>query len=913
MRWSPHSTGDRRRFLVVEVADPGLALYEIDSPGKHGVVQHHAVAKCGKPPSFNAFAWSPVDESIVALGLSSGNAQLVKLREDKSKHSSDPVATFKIKQQRKCNSIAFSTQNQLAVALDKTRSDVCLNIYDANLSETSQDPLRRLCAAEVVSSVRFFPSQPQELLIGAQRSLIRLYDLRDGRFSASGNGQTSTRNVNNIALDPLDDNYFASSGSTDEPNVSVWDKRWTSPSESSSGAVLDFKPALGDSSRATVWSLRFSGQRRGRLAICGSTGELRVIDIAGSDESTSSISNYLPVNPHGGTAWTCSRYVSQSRTVKQSARDEQQTRTRSERTIAFDWMQEDNTDMAAQPLLTLGADREITLQPVGAQNAYADLNGRNDLSLIYDQCSITEPPLNALHAVASTRVNGNTAAEDFGPREYEGEVEAEEHLPLQCSLASPQVGKLLAASSIQRERCKRGYRFDCAKNAQIVAGHWHLQRMWEIAGRFKEQGKGNAMVSEGVDMSYVGVAGLWSESIGSGSERRLPSSRTTVYDAIVALNTAKEIPAFEGERTDFPEHRQLCLAICGWKFTTDTLEAECQQLIERGLYYQAIVQAVLHEYKHIALNLLRTLIRSKTVPNIGLGALLASNEINDEQREMCLWMAADTEDPALKALLTFLTTGNWRDVMKTNYLHLGYRVALGLNYLNDTELSGFIQSETARAIKNGDLEGVLLTGLGEQAMDLLQTYLTKSNDLQTAVLAMGHTCPKYVNDMRYDMWRETYFEQMQVWHCFNERTKFTVEHNRLSRSRDGTSMLPQPPKQIALRCNHCDSSLARRDGTRSGASGNRMRVAGPAANAGTVCPTCGRHMPRCGICLLWLGTPDSTLHKGRREERVNGGMSGFTTFCVTCKHGFHAEHARMWFAKHSVCPVPDCACSCGIK
>ncbi len=99
--------------------------------------------------------------------------------------------------------------------------------------------------------------------------------------------------------------------------------------------------------------------------------------------------------------------------------------------------------------------------------------------------------------------------------------------------------------------------------------------------------------------------------------------------------------------------------VCGWKFTTDTLEAECQELIERGLYYQAIVQAVLHDYKHIALNLLRTLIRSKTIQNIGLGALLAADEINEEQKEMCLWMSADTPDPALKALLTFLNTGTW--------------------------------------------------------------------------------------------------------------------------------------------------------------------------------------------------------------------------------------------------------------
>ncbi|KAI7114576.1 hypothetical protein KC324_g19268, partial [Hortaea werneckii] len=135
------------------------------------------------------------------------------------------------------------------------------------------------------------------------------------------------------------------------------------------------------------------------------------------------------------------------------------------------------------------------------------------------------------------------------------------------------------------------------------------------------------------------------------------------------------------------------------------------------------------------------------------------------------------------ALLTFLITGDWRDVMKTHYLHLGYRVALGLKYLNDTELSGFMQTETARAIRNGDLEGILLTGLGERSLELFQTYLTRSADLQTVVLATAFTNPRYVDD--------------------------------------------SPTKiQGAL-----------------------------AANSGAVCLRCGRHMPRCALCNLWLGTP----------------------------------------------------------
>jgi len=176
VRWSPRSTADQRRFFLVDVAESSVTLKEVQAD-RQMATRYRTVSKCSKLSNIGAFACSPVQESIAAVGLLSGNTALVQLREDQQ--VTEPVATYRIKQQRKCNSVAFSSRNWLAVALDKTRSDVCLNIYDVgSQSQTSQDPVRKLCAAEHVSSVRFFPSQPQELLATTQRTFIRLYDLR---------------------------------------------------------------------------------------------------------------------------------------------------------------------------------------------------------------------------------------------------------------------------------------------------------------------------------------------------------------------------------------------------------------------------------------------------------------------------------------------------------------------------------------------------------------------------------------------------------------------------------------------------------------------------------------------------------------------------------------------------------------
>ncbi|KAI7299191.1 WD40 repeat-like protein, partial [Hortaea werneckii] len=878
-------------------------------------------------------AWSPVQESLVALGHVSGNASVVDLSNEKPR--TEQPLTFKTKQQRKCNSVALSSQNWLAVALDKTRSDVCLNIYD--VASEAQEPVRRLCPAELVSSVRFFPSQPQEVVATAQRSFIRLYDLRD-RSSGSGtrNLQAPTRNINNIAIDPLDENYFASSGSTGDPSVTVWDKRWIAQSSIGSqanGAVFNFSPAVEVAGLTTVWSLRYSGIRRGRLALCASTGEIKVMDMMDANTSPLHTSDYLPSNPYGGASWQSNRYVSRVRKVQEPIRQRgNKGHDDGTRAVAFDWVQKTSPE-SEQSMLVLRSSREVEVHQMPLVDTHVNVNARQDLSTVRNDVAVLEskPHMGVDQSVANIDQSNAEPTDPVNHTEGSGVLGSNGGLDGVSSADMSHIQKLLAPANVAEERCRRGYGLDCKKNMKVIAGDWHLERLWEIVGRFHDQAADNGMVHAGLDLSYVGVADIWSESAGNLAKRRSPSRKTQVDDAIVGLNNDHDLPAFEGERTDFPEHRQLCLAACGWKFTTDTLEAECQELIERGEYYLSIVQAVLHGYIHIALNLLRTLIRSKTIPNTGLGALLASDTINEEQREMCQWMAADTSDPGLKALLTFLITGDWRDVMKTHYLHLGYRVALGLKYLNDTELSGFMQTETARAIRNGDLEGILLTGLGERSLELFQTYLTRSADLQTVVLATAFTNPRYVDDVRWAMWKETYFDQLQSWRCFHQRARFTVMHARLCRkglvgtkdekgkvarpgshlpssSSSSSSSSSAPAAPVTLKCNHCQAPLARgqsplgpshpatptNETPRTTQAPTKIQGA-LAANSGTVCLRCGRHMPRCALCNLWLGTPitspslSSASSSTARPSMMKRSSSGASTPIISAARGEEAD------------------------
>lgn len=175
---SPHSNSSHGRFLLIDHADWTLSLNQLDSITRDKV-HYRQITKASKLPhhAASAFSWSPADKALIAIGGTSGETSLLRLNEDH--RPPETVATFKVKQQRKCYSVAFSHQNWLAVALDKVRSDVCLNIFDINADlSTTAEPVRKLCAAEHVSSVCFFPSAPQELIATTQRAFVRIYDLR---------------------------------------------------------------------------------------------------------------------------------------------------------------------------------------------------------------------------------------------------------------------------------------------------------------------------------------------------------------------------------------------------------------------------------------------------------------------------------------------------------------------------------------------------------------------------------------------------------------------------------------------------------------------------------------------------------------------------------------------------------------
>ncbi|KIW06348.1 uncharacterized protein PV09_02810 [Verruconis gallopava] len=959
IRWSPHSCPDRQQFLIVDVQANRLQLCQIEGLTSK-IVTYKKLSKRDRLPNYTAFDWSKTQPYLVALGAQSGEANLVRI--DPDRHD-DARVSFPIRYPRKCNSIAFSTKDFLATGLDRVRNDHCMNIYDLQGNNSaglrSTEPFRKLASSEPISSIKFFVNQPDTLVCGVTRQCIRLFDIRDN--NSSGAHFFTTRQVHNLAIDPLDENYFISAGPAGEPIVSVWDRRMaskSSPSTPSSesgpaGAVLEMKPAVENSNNANIWALRYSGTKRGCFGVLSSTGEFKVVET--SRHSATTTLN-TPINNFGGNFWASKDYIKRIHHLTYPWYDAENGRGEHSRVIGYDFvsagiLSDDIGILALRPnrdvelmkvpnvprKLCFTAKDELYIDNFLLQPSHPRILGGNPVAV--DLASLQEEAKNSENVVRSTEQAklktedrlGKLSMENFGhkaPPSYETPLLAssgdkhEQHLMMWFPEYVPKIGDALDILRTQRRRCFEGYQLNPQKNKEIVSNDPWLVDMWDTIKRFDDLAKDKGMTAAGLDLSYLGIYSIWNNTLGMSRNRNIdgsPLGEARFISAVTSIVNDKDYPSFQGHKTKYPAHRQLCLAMCGWTFSKERQRVFCERLMDNKEYYKAVVIAVMRGFKDLAQELLRSAIQQKALSNIGLGAVIACESVNSEQRELCEWMAEETDDPYLKALLNYFIKGDWKIVADMPQLALSDRVGVALKYLDDKRLDEFIKIRTKEAMLIGNIEGLVLTGLSDQSITLFSNYIRKFNDLQTAVLAMSFTCPLYLDDFRFDMWKETYKLQMQTWRAFHERTKYLEAHAQTSKTHDGRLFGTVDERPATLRCPHCLNPLAQRtmqnapDGSVvTSSASTREYTHGVLAKNGQICAYCGHKMPVCGICSLPLASPDprrlnSATSKKLEEE---DSIARQAVRCSTCGHTFHGHHARDWFARHKTCPELDCNCMC---
>ena len=522
IRWSPSSTILEQRFLIADVNGRTFRHCGVDKYDGNGF-EYSTLSTQRKVPPFRAFDWSPHDENLVAIGQWSGEATVLRLNDE-----SQPLS-LPIRHQRLCNAVTFGHDALLATGLERVRNDFCLNIWDINRGvlpspssssprpgpgRQTVEPLRKLASSEAITSIKFF-SQPDMLVAGVKGVCLRIYDLRESTGTPSL--QLNTHCVHNIAIDLLDENYFASAAPAKDSTIQIWDRRaGVAPTagalssglgqNSQQGPVISYNKAFDAAninSQASVWSLRYCKSRSGVLGALASTGGYKVYET-----KKHHMEHHYPYQPFPQSTLDDSD-MPQSLTTKQvhkvgtSLREESAHGQGKERIVAFDF-----SNLGAfhgRPCaITLCADQSVDIHELDRPPPALSLSSLGSLIVGIDEApnedgNASDVPLDDLlqivsadeeRAVPKIYSTRNTIHRDVGLSDQKstgdqgGHIssrEAHEHSLLPGTKVTME--QALGQFTLARCRCSEGYLFNCTRNAEIVASDPWLHEMWTWIGR----------------------------------------------------------------------------------------------------------------------------------------------------------------------------------------------------------------------------------------------------------------------------------------------------------------------------------------------------------------------------------------------------------------------------------------------
>ncbi|KZT04227.1 WD40 repeat-like protein [Laetiporus sulphureus 93-53] len=386
--------------------------------------------------------------------------------------------------------------------------------------------------------------------------------------------------------------------------------------------------------------------------------------------------------------------------------------------------------------------------------------------------------------------------------------------------------------------------------------------------------------------------------------------------AIIALNERNGIGIGDWKpvaNTAKLAQRQLALKVCGWSLAEEDLASAIKRWEKENKHSQAACWLVFTDhFKRAVEVLMRSDDESLHMMSGMLAALIPSTSGHAHKNldfiEHCERLVVRLQDPYLRAMLTYLTIQDWTEVLQEDALPLRERLAIAFQFLEDKELTSYLRRVTDRCSHDGDIEGLIVTGLTSAGLDILQTYVDLSGDVQTASILASLT--HYgAHDKRVERWLDAYRDLLDGWKLFHYRCQFDVERGHILQNAIDNMELLQfewAPKQILLRCNYCGKPM-----DLSFSEANNPRA--------TACPHCGRPLPRCSICLMTLAIfPDSARNAAlaRSNSQVTDTIDDALVFCQTCRHGGHASHILQWFygedsqRNHETCPVAGCDCRC---
>ncbi|OJA11227.1 hypothetical protein AZE42_07889, partial [Rhizopogon vesiculosus] len=105
-------------------------------------------------------------------------------------------------------------------------------------------------------------------------------------------------------------------------------------------------------------------------------------------------------------------------------------------------------------------------------------------------------------------------------------------------------------------------------------------------------------------------------------------------------------------------------------------------------------------------------------------------------------------------------------------------MALELLMRSDDEMHNLVSSTLApsvatdRACTRGDIEGLIIAGLTPTGLDILQGYVDRTEDVQTAAMLGVHASPAKFTDAHAERWPDVYRDLLDGFKLLHYRVAF---------------------------------------------------------------------------------------------------------------------------------------------
>ncbi|KAJ1751241.1 hypothetical protein LPJ55_001749 [Coemansia sp. RSA 990] len=386
-----------------------------------------------------------------------------------------------------------------------------------------------------------------------------------------------------------------------------------------------------------------------------------------------------------------------------------------------------------------------------------------------------------------------------------------------------------------RQRALQGYGTNADKNAHMFQHNMQMCDMWQwIRDASIRRSSGSHFVEFGVDASFYGVFEIM----------RLRRKQLKYFYKQQPLEAQQRKLASSLPRSRLDGQRLLALRYCGWGLSGHIREQHVRALESAGKFSVAAGTSFVYgDYQRC----LQSLEKSSAQDQKLLSFMLRAQLDADNRLVPALAGSGGTlapgdmfKCPHLQMIFMYLATGDWERVLDNMVrLPLSYRVAVALRYLDDSSLMRRLLRMGRQAIRCGDVDGLLITGIRDAGRLVMQAYVDNTADVQTAALVSIFDPSSDVEAAETaEKWIYGYRHLLNMWRMFTTRCLFDIAHGN-SRETKGLARVSEVAQKIAVqpadvRCTFCHQSLdmeaSKRTGRLAGGSSAGLRADGSAVS-----------------------------------------------------------------------------------